>query len=84
MGHGGCLLKYSNLESGAQESEASSFSVDNKYHCASDAYSAVSSLSASDRNEMTGFPSIENERAKKLTVLASQENRKRCFYSLFI
>ncbi|KAG9454430.1 hypothetical protein H6P81_007334 [Aristolochia fimbriata] len=75
IGHGGVLIKHLTSEARDEESEASSFPIDNKIQASNEAYSRSKSLPVGSK-EM-GFSGVGNETFKKPKEEEMQENAKR-------
>ncbi|THG23865.1 hypothetical protein TEA_000882 [Camellia sinensis var. sinensis] len=65
IGHGSVLIRHPSSIGREEDSEASSLSVDNKPHPASEAYSHLTALPVHIDNKGANFPSLEIERIKK-------------------
>ena len=79
IGHGSVLIRHPSSIAREEESEASSLSVDNKLHCASEAYSRLSALPVHSAKKGANFPTLGIDKSQKpIGQGMQQEQIKRC------
>ncbi|KAK9144651.1 hypothetical protein Sjap_004554 [Stephania japonica] len=73
IGHGSILMKHPNSVSREEESEASSFSIDNKSTVVNDVYSSSASLSVHIDHKGLQYPSVSMDKTKRPMDLGTRQ-----------